>query len=80
MDTVRISPVDPIGKLFHVLGAEPYKRSPFENVDRPVPPYVGPMTAACHVPVVMVPTLVKKEVTTLDPKLVLERTLVPPIW
>ena len=44
--------------LANVLGPEAYSISPVDHEFCPVPPYVVPITAPCHVPVPIVPTVV----------------------
>ena len=48
-----------------------------EPLFTPVPPYVAPTTLPCQVPVPIVPTLVKLELTTFDPNVFELRTDVP---
>ena len=43
----------------------------------PVPPLLVAIVVAFHVPVPMVPTLVSEELTTLEPRFVALRTVVP---
>jgi hypothetical protein len=45
--------------LDNVFEALAYNKSPVAYVVIPVPPYVGPIAVAFHVPVVIVPTLTK---------------------
>ena len=45
----------------------------------PVPPYVGEIMVPCQVPVPIVPTVVRDELTTPDPRVVAFRTDVPSI-
>ena len=45
----------------------------------PVPPYKIPTADPFHVPELIVPTPVREELTTVDPKVVESNTLVPPI-
>ena len=56
---VRTSPVTfpATGRRDQVLVADPYKTSPLVTLVCPVPPKVGPTAAACHTPVVTVPSV-----------------------